>query len=244
LDLSVTDLDRSWAFYQDLFGWHIENLGAEFNNYGIAYFEGQTVGAIGPNFSPTPSQWKLSFSVADAEKACAKVTAAGGQLLGGPEQIAEQGVFAIAADPTGALFGIWQPGKRIGLERVGRASSVVWYDHQSDNPDAAREFYASAFDFEYSPMPGLAGYTTFAVGGSGPLAGIGPKPLDLPDAETQWLPYFEVTDLGRALATVSAGAGTVVSAPATTPFGEVCRVNDPEGAALVLLQRPAAGGHA
>jgi predicted enzyme related to lactoylglutathione lyase len=52
-----------------------------------------------------PSYWGVYFAVADADATVAAISANGGNIMMGPQDI-EPGRFALATDPAGAMFSI------------------------------------------------------------------------------------------------------------------------------------------
>ena len=84
--------------------------------------------------------------------------------------------MAIAADPSGAVFGIWQAGQMIGSSLVNEPGGLTWEDLRSTDPAAAQDFYRALFGYRLDPVE-MAGpdYGTFALPGEqAPLGGMGP----------------------------------------------------------------------
>ena len=109
-DLSADDLGRARAFYSGLLGWNIPPGPAEMGGYSIADVAGRAVAGIGPKMGApdAPVAWTTHLATDDADGSAARITAAGGQLLMEPFDVMDIGRMAIAADPAGAVFGLWQ----------------------------------------------------------------------------------------------------------------------------------------
>jgi len=51
---------------------------------------------------------------------------AGGKVIAGPIDVMGEGTMGVLADPSGAVIGIWQPGRHRGLELRGVPGSFTW----------------------------------------------------------------------------------------------------------------------
>ena len=72
-------------------------------------------------------------------------------MLLAPGDVGPLGRMLIAADPTGAVFGVWQAGTHIGAGLVNRPGGLVWEDLRSPEPERARAFYRSVFGVPRRP---------------------------------------------------------------------------------------------
>ncbi|WP_031186941.1 hypothetical protein, partial [Streptomyces sp. NRRL S-1896] len=54
---------------------------------------------------------------------------------------------ALAADPEGAVFGLWQPGEREGFEKQNDPGSFCWTEVYTRQPDRVDPFYEKVFGF-------------------------------------------------------------------------------------------------
>jgi predicted enzyme related to lactoylglutathione lyase len=237
-DLGTPDMAASHAFYSALLGWEINDMGADFGHYAICTRNGHATAGIGPAMSPDqPIAWTTYLAVEDADKTADLITSNGGRIIAAPMAVADQGRMAIALDPTGAAFGIWQAVKMIGSAVVNEPGGLSWNDHHSSDPDAARAFYAAVFGFSYTPMDGPFDYAT--IDGSGPggaIGGIGENDPELPaGTPAHWMVYFTVADADAAVATATPQGARVLAGPADTPFGRMVTLADPQGAILKLL---------
>jgi hypothetical protein len=214
----------------------VAGTGAQAAEYGVASSHGLPVAGVG---APTagvdlPPMWTTYLAVEDADSAAAAVAAHGGRLLAPPATEPGRGRGALARDPTGAVFGLWQAEAMIGMQLANEPVAVVWTDQRSPDPDAARAFYAAVFGYTYTGLPGVDGYTT--VDGAGPggmVAGIGGPDDDLPpNTPAHWMVYFAVENVPAVVEAASAGGGRVVVPTADGPYGQVATLADPLGALL------------
>ena len=76
------------------------------------------------------------------------------------------GHMAVFADPSGAAFGIWQPGTFLGAGLVNEPGALSWNELNTRDLAGAKAFYGAVFgwDFEEKDMGEMGKYTTVTVG--------------------------------------------------------------------------------
>ena len=240
-DISPTDMDAARAFYAAVLGWDIPPGNEGFGGYTTASVGDAGAAGFMPSDGSAPTAWTLYFASADADETSAAIVDNGGTVLVPTMQVGDFGSMVIAADPCGAVFGVWQADTMIGFEVVGAPGGFAWCDLRSSDPDAARDFYAAVFGYSYTPME-MAGpaYATFALGADGaPAGGIGDM-MGAPDGvPSHWLVYFAVDDAGEAAAQAGELGGAVLTEPFDSPFGRMAPMTDPFGATFWTVQLPA-----
>jgi predicted enzyme related to lactoylglutathione lyase len=104
--LNTSDPDRAAAFYTEVLGWRIEQVGTEPAPYwGIWNGPGVNGGMMAlPPGGPAP-HWFAYFAVDDLDAQVSRTTDLGGQVLLAPMPV-PGGRIAAAMDPTGAAFGL------------------------------------------------------------------------------------------------------------------------------------------
>lgn len=241
VDLTVSDVPAAQAFYSAVLGWSFADTAEEYGGYVIGAVDGAAAGGIGPTPQPgVPSAWTLYLASPDAEATAAAITDRGGTMLLPPGDVGPLGRLCVAADPTGAVFGVWQAGSHLGAELHSEAGGLTWEDLRSPDPDAARAFYTGVFGYETQALE-MAGpdYTTFTLAGAGgqaPLGGIGGMFGAPAGTPAHWLVYFGTADLDAALAAADAGGGRRPAPPHDSPFGRMGSVADPFGAVFMLVE--------
>jgi predicted enzyme related to lactoylglutathione lyase len=229
----TTDLDRAIPFYSALFGWDIQVGGEEVGRYSQAFIDGKVIAGLTPPMdADQPTVWTTYLASDDVEADAAKIKDAGGQVVMEPMDVMEFGKMVLAADPTGALFGVWQSGTHEGVQLANEPGALTWNEHGSADRAAAKDFYAKAFGFTYDDMGGPLDYATFAVGGE-PVGGIHAS-----DGPGNWATYFTVADTDAAVAKVEELGGKVIDPPETTPFGRMATVADDQGTIFKLNSVP------
>jgi len=246
VDLGVDDIARAVTFYEQLFGWDIQAGPPEAGGYRMCLKDGRPVAGIGPQQGPpgTPPTWTVYIASDDADETAGKIKAAGGQVLVAPMDVMDVGRMAVAADPAGAVFGVWQARSHTGMQVANEPGSVGWNENFSRDMDGNQAFYRAVFGYEYGDMstPEFR-YATLKldgkeVGGIGAL-GNGPPP----GVPAHWSTYFAVGDTDAAVATVTGAGGAVTREPWDSPYGRMAVVSDDQGAAFSLMGTlPAASG--
>ncbi len=238
-DIAPTDMDAARTFYAAVLGWDIPSGGEDFGGYTSASFDGNGVAGFMPSDGSMPTVWTLYFASPDADATSAAILAAGGSVLLPTMQVGDFGRMVVAADPTGAVFGVWESGTMPGFEAPGTTGGWVWCDLRSTDPDRAREFYAAVFGYTYQPMEMAdADYMTFWIGEEtiGGMGGMMGAPEGTP---SHWLVYFAVGDVDASVAAATANGGTSLAPPFDTPFGRMGPILDSDGAPLWIMSLPA-----
>lgn len=241
VDLTTPDVEAAAEFYGALFGWEVPELpnSAEMGGYRRAKLGGKDVAGVYPLMQEgQPSFWGTHICVADAEATATAVQGAGGTMIAEPMDVAGYGHLAVFADPTGAVFGIWQPGTFAGAELVNEPGTFGWNELGTRDPARAKEFYGAVFGWGFEDEESERGgtYSVWKVGDAmvgGMLDIAGMLPDEIP---AHWLVYFTVEDADAAIAKVEAGGGDVRFGPMDVPVGRFAVVGDPFGAVFAVMQ--------
>jgi uncharacterized protein len=238
IELGVPDLERAMAFYGSLFGWEFDVGPAESGRYAACLLRGRRVAGIAPDPDPddTRRQWTVYLATADCDGTARRVTAAGGTLVEGPMDLGDQGRVALAVDPVGARFGLWQGRAHVGAEVVNEPGSLVRNDLVTPAPEPARAFYAAVFGFTLDRNQDLPGFDfTFLRRPDGhEIGGV----MGLQDAPgSAWTTTFEVADADAVVERATAGGGSA-GAPEDFIYGRMATITDPFGAEFSVIARP------
>jgi uncharacterized protein len=243
VDLGTDDVARATAFYGTLFGWDTQVGPPEAGGYVMCEVDGRPVAGIGPKMGPAeaPSAWTTYLASDDADDTAAKVRSAGGQLLAEPFDVMEVGRMSVAADPGGAVFGIWQPKAHTGMKLANEPGSVCWNENMSRDFDANESFYRAVFGYNYDDMSSDGfRYASFKTGGD-PMGGIGDLGELAPAATpAHWRTYFGVNNTDEAVETVTKLGGGVIAPAWDTPYGRMAILSDDQGAVFAVMSVPQA----
>jgi uncharacterized protein len=238
IDLGVPDLDRAMAFYGSLFGWEFDVGPAATGHYTTCLLRGRRVAAIAQDPDPDATRrwWNVYLATADCDATARRVTDAGGTLVQGPMDIMDQGRVALADDPFGARFGLWQGRAHIGAQVVNEPGSLVRNDLVTPAPEPARAFYAAVFGYTLDRNEDLPDFDfTFLRRPDGhEIGGV----MGVPDApRSAWSTTVEVADTDAVVERATAGGGTA-DAPQDFIYGRMATITDPFGAEFSVIARP------
>ncbi|MFF5673791.1 VOC family protein [Streptomyces hygroscopicus] len=261
-DVLLSDLAAGRRFYGELFGWTFEEIATAYGSYTRALLGGKDVaGLVRKPDGRMPTVWNIYFAAKDAAASAVRIREAGGRVITPPVWIDEFCVMATAADPGGAVFGIWQAGSHPGFGRRGAPGSYGWAEVHTRQPRAVDAFYRAVFGYETVPaaegvpaterVPAAEGAPDdvvlwtprgeppdprHAIGGR---VVIGERyPAELP---AHFLTYFVVADCDQAPRTVHRLGGRVLKTPEDTPYGRFAVLADNQGAVFAVLAPSAAG---
>lgn len=235
-DLMTNDLEETRRFYGGLFDWTFDIGPQEMNFYSMCNVGGRPAAGMGqiPPGAQFPPSWTVYFSVTSVDETATKVGEAGGSVIMPAMDVPNAGRMAVCADPTGAVFGIWQPGGHTGAGITDDPGAMTWCEVNTRDAQKAREFYAQVFGLEVHKMDGMD-YWTLHQGeetAAGVLQMTDEWPAEIPP---HWMPYFAVGDTDVAADKVKELGGSVKVEPFDTPFGRIAVIADPGGAFLSLI---------
>ena len=147
VELSSPDVDAAVEFYDEVMGWNATEPGpAESGGYRMFQCHGKNVaGLMAKQQEQQPTAWSTYVSVADADATAAKVKDAGGSVVVDPMDVMDLGRMAFFADPTGAVFGVWQPKGFSGADLVNEPGSLCWNEVMTRDADTDKSFYPAVF---------------------------------------------------------------------------------------------------
>ncbi|WP_431042700.1 VOC family protein [Streptomyces sp. P1-3] len=260
-DATLPDVEAGKRFYGELFGWTFEPGEVSHGFYVQAFHEGKNVAALAPKpDGRMPTVWNIYLAADDAAATAARIRDAGGQVIIAPVPVGDFGTIATAADPGGAVFGLWQAGSHGGFEKQGEPGSYIWTEVYTRDKGAVDAFYTEVFGYgtqsvapsrsqPESPPEGAGGGFDFliwspagqpvgtdtAIGGRAVLGGD--VPAELP---AHFLVYFAVADCDGAVQAVRRLGGRLVAGPQDTPYGRFAIVVDNQGADFAVVETPKA----
>jgi uncharacterized protein len=240
----VRDLAGSRDFYQGLFGWEFTAGPEQLGPYVRAVLEGCEVAGLGemPAGGRFPVAWLPYLASDDADATADLIRQCGGTVAVGPLDAGAAGRLVVAADPGGAVFGVWQSAGYDGPEpaRPGAPGTPTWFElvtHTATGPEA---FYPAVFGYGTgtSHQDGEDRLTLCLEGR--PVATV--RRTDGAQVSAHgphWKTCFAVRDAEAAVRRTAELGGELLREPHRTPHGIRATVTDPEGAVFSVLQREA-----
>jgi uncharacterized protein len=218
--------EAATGFYTELFGWE-----AARGEYSMFRLRGRDVAGLGGE-PVAPAAWTTYIQVDDADRAAAAVTDAGGSLVREPFDSLDGGRMAIAADPAGGVFAVWQLGEHSGAAVVNEPGAWAMSILSTPDPEAAKAFYDAVFGWETESFGPATLFRLPGFVGGEPQQ---PVPRDVvavmmhSDAAA-WTPDFWVHDADAVATRAGELGGSVLMPPSDTGVGRTAVLADPAGA--------------
>jgi predicted enzyme related to lactoylglutathione lyase len=248
VDLMTSDPGGARAFYGGLFGWEFDiNPDPTTGHYTTCRLRGKRVAGMGGEPAPAgmPTVWITYFAVDDADKTAERIAEHGGKVQMAPMDVLDMGRWAMAADPSGASFGLWQARRHIGAELVNEPGTLTWNELNTRDLDAATAFYGDVFGLRWEDYGSAGDGPPYKVAytSAGSVAGatvIGPDtPTQVP---AYWGVYFWVEDAEASAAKATELGGTLLAPVFDSPQGPIAAVRDPHGATFAVIASGQAQG--
>jgi predicted enzyme related to lactoylglutathione lyase len=243
VELLTSDPERSQDFYGRLFGWTVEEGGAEYGGYKNFLLHDVRVAGCMKNDgnAGVPDLWSIYLATEDAEATVGRAAAAGGQVVVPSMDVMTLGRMAVVVDVGGAVIGAWQPGDHRGFGYVAEPGAPAWFELHTRDYEESLAFYREVFGWQTrteSDVPEFR-FSTVSVDDE-QYAGVMDASEFLPEGvPAGWTVYFGVTDCDHGVSEVVSLGGEVVMAPEDSPYGRLATVADPTGAVFRLHQPPA-----
>jgi predicted enzyme related to lactoylglutathione lyase len=239
-DVTSPDVDAAASFYSELFGWDADKAPQpEAGGYTMFSREGKHVAAASPPPQEgIPPHWTVYLAADDVDGIAGRIREAGGNVMMEPFDVFDSGRMTLAADPTGAMFGVWQAGNHIGSQLRGEPGTMNWAEVQTRDKAAAQAFYEQVFGYETETMDMGAGgdYVLLKVNGQS-AAGLIQIGREWGDVPSNWSVVFEVADCDAAVAKVQELGGSVIREPQDLEgVGRFALVADRWGAVFQVIK--------
>ncbi|MEL6184188.1 MAG: VOC family protein [Myxococcota bacterium] len=243
-DLATHDMDAASAFYADLIGWTAAPMEGSPMPYS-AFMVGEV--GVGGVMTLTeemramgaPPSWTPCMAVEDIEAFAGQVGELGGRILTPPQE-APGGRFAVAQDPQGAVFEVYEAQDKNGeVEQLADPPTghFCWYDLNTNDWEGARAFYGALFQWSESgsmDSPGGTYWMFKSQSGSRTVGGMSNMAAKM-EIPPHWLCYVTVADLEAAVEKLKARGGQVMNGPMEVPGGDrIVHCIDPQGAPIAL----------
>ena len=195
-----------------------------------------------------PSVWTTYVLVGDVDEMLIAAPGAGGSVVMPAMDIPTSGRMAMAADPSGAVFGLWQPDGHEGADVFNVPGALMWNELQTRDIAAALPFYEELFGWRWENVPTDGGnYSVARLDAKGQgaegvdtsVAGAMPMPPGVPEeAPSSWGVYFAVDVCDDAVETAQSLGASLVVGPMDIEAMRWAMLTDPFGAMFYVMSSP------
>jgi len=218
------------AFLSALYDWTWDVGGPEMGYYAIASHDGQPVFGVGQG-EGADGQAITYFKTSTINETFDEAIELGSSIVVPVTQVMDIGTMAILTDPFGARFGLWQPGTFGGFGVAYEPNAPGWFDHVSDNPGEASEFYAS-----------ITGHKVFLPDSDMRILQNGEQWFaslshSQSGADPQWNPIIVVDSLKRIHETVPRLGGAILIEEMPVPGSAICVFSEPVNGTLMTVMQ-------
>lgn len=241
IELITNDVSNAVTFYSKLWGWktnamddsgafQVLQLGDE--AFGATYALPQQLQDLGV----TP-RWLNYVAVNSAQDTADRIVDIGGSILLGPLAVGDAGVMAIAKDPEGATFALWQAKQHYGSLPFSKPGHYCWQELACRDLSSTLAFYQKVFGWELSYRESAMGQVPLFCVDQSPVASVIQMNEEWGDMAAHWMTYFASSDVDADLTQVNTLGGDVCVPGFDIPeVGRIAVVNDPQGVVLSMLQ--------
>ncbi len=242
IELGTTDQAAAKNFYGQLFGWKANDFPMGPGDlYTIFQVEGRDAAAgytlrADQKEQGVPPHWLIYVAVDSADGAATRAGELGGKVMAPAFDVGESGRMAVLADPTGAVFSVWQKKAHHGIGIAGVDGTLCWADLSTPDPTRAKDFYTSLFRWQVAPSEHDSSGYLHIKNGDEFIGGIPPAEYRNPNAPPHWLGYFLVSDCDATAGKAKALGATLHVAPMSIEkVGRMAVIADPQGAVFAIF---------
>jgi hypothetical protein len=240
------DIAKAKGFFGELFNWGVQQVPMPDGAYEMISVGERTIGgylpppdAAGGGNRPPQAHWLTHLQVADARGAAKQVESLGGKIMKAPFQVGDFGTMAVAIDPHGGAFALWQPaaGKGEAGPDAPADNTFCWNELASASPETSVAFYTAVGNTrsEGKDMGPMGTYHVLSSTDGTPRAGIMKQMM--PEQPHAWLPYVQVANTDATAEKAKKLGGQVIVPPTDVPgVGRFAVLFDTQGAAIGILK--------
>lgn len=228
IDVDSTDMSRSAAFYEALFGWKPKSVdGPENDRYAMLTLNDRVVAGMGVQMGRSGgSSWSVYVAVEDLGATVARCAEMGGSTVLEPTDAMDAGRMAVVQDPAGTRISLWEAKDRAGVEVINEPGAFTWSELASTDLEVSNKFYTGLFGWGLAES--TEHHSAFTVDGKvvcgAHTAAEGESP--------GWLVWFDVENCDAVAERAGELGGKVIVDPGNLDFGRAAVVTDTMGAAF------------
>lgn len=232
-ELITTDGASAREFYGSLLGCNFLDIPMGPDDvYTMILKQRDAIGGLYHDSTGDKAKWNSYIRVENVDEKVGVILQHGGKLIEGPFDVGVAGRMALAEDPTGAPFHIWEPKGTAGYTVIDEPGSICWNELRTNDLDAAMKFYAAVFGYTYKVEETPFHYVEIHLDGvsSGGMMKIRPGMAGMPP---HWYIYFAVANCAEALDVgVSKGGSISLEPREIQGIGYIAGLIDGQGAAI------------
>ena len=239
-ELATIDVEKSRAFYGELFGWEFETIPGKPRDYTVVRKDGKFIGGmfefIREDGGHEKGEWIPMFSVPDVDSASDGIAPSGGAIVSGPRDLPDRGRLTLATDPQGAAFLLLSSNHGDPRDGDAEMNSWIWDELWTSDPDAALEFYDRMFAYESEVRDSTISHLYYLLSRDGQKRG-GIMQLSNPEVRPHWVPFIRVENVAAIVdQAVKIGAQLIGEARQTAHGDLAALMLDATGAPIIVLE--------
>jgi predicted enzyme related to lactoylglutathione lyase len=230
------DHTKARAFYEPLFGWHVQTMPMGDTLYPMLMRGEAAIGGLGPAQPGGPARWVSYLSVVDVDASHAAALAAGATSVMAPMDFGTAGRAAAILDPTGAAVSLWRGAQDDPADAPAPVGDFYWNELWTLDADKAVAFYQALVGYGHDAMD-MGEIGLYHVLKTGELPRCGVMNTQDPAMPTMWVPYVHVADCDATVAQAEGlGAHTMMPAMDVPEVGRMAVLIDPLGATIAVIK--------
>lgn len=242
VDLNSHDMHDAKQFYADLFGWQSIDFDTQGGPPYVGFMNsGRNIAGLGEMSAEMKAQgipptWNCYVRVEDCASAEALACKLGAQVIAPTMQVFDAGRLAFLADPTGAVFALWEPRQHRGAQAWGDDKTPCWCELATREIEGARAFYEGLFGWRCNEFPGTPSKYYVANVGEAMTGGLLQMTKEWGEMPAHWSVYFHVADVDATVARCNQLGGKICFPPFDAGVGRIAGCNDRQGAFFYLIK--------
>jgi len=243
MELATSDQTAAKKFYQELFGWPVDDapMGpGEF--YSMFKLDGKDAAAAytlrqDQKSQGVPPHWMIYIATDNVDQSAGRVSELGGTVLAPRFDVMDVGRMAVVTDPTGAHFCLWQAKKNPGISARNTDGAFCWADLNTPNVSRASEFYTKLFGWTLEKGENDPSGYLHIKNGDEYIGGVPSSEQLPPNTPPHWLLYFETSNCDASVEKAQRNGAKVFFGPVSMEgVGRFALLMDPQGAVFSLFQ--------
>ena len=236
-EMMTADIEKTKAFYGEVFGWKFKDMNMAGMNYPMIYVGENSIGGLmqmsAQQQANMPPHWIGHIGTDNLANVLEATKANGGNIASGPNEVPNMGSFAVIGDPQGAWFAAWQPANPTNNMPTPKASEFCWDSLNTTDIAGASNFYAKLFNWTAvgGPVSGGSVYKS----GDVMIADVSPTPPGMKTAN--WHAHVLVDSIADTQGRATRMGGKILLEKMEVPgMGYVSMIQDTQGAVIGIFE--------